>query len=60
MMVTKMKDDEWFAKPLISRIACVLYPGNTDQATRDQMQRIADANGKKSPQQVAQALRERR
>jgi hypothetical protein len=51
--MTKLKDQEWFQKPLMSRIASVLYPGNVDQATRDQMQRIADANGKKSPQQVA-------
>jgi hypothetical protein len=53
-MTTKMKPtEEWFDKPLFSRIACVLYPGNVDQSVRDQMQKIADAEGKKSPQQVA-------
>ena len=51
-MPTKMKDDpSWFAKPLMSRIAAILYPSHVDQATRDEMQRIADAQGKRSPQQ---------
>jgi hypothetical protein len=61
MMVTKMKDDpKWFDRPLMSRIAACMYPGLVDQATRDQMKKIADANGKKSPQVVAEELRNKR
>jgi hypothetical protein len=51
--MTKPKDD-WFSKPLDQRVAAILWPNNTDQATRDQMQAIADAAGKKSPQQAQQ------
>jgi hypothetical protein len=51
-MATKTKDNpDWFSKPLTSRIAAILYPSHVDQATRDEMQRIADAQGKKSPMQ---------
>ena len=51
-MTTKMKDDpDWFKRPLMSRIAAILYPAHVDQATRDQMQEICDTAGKKSPQQ---------
>ena len=51
-MTSKMKDDpDWFKKPLTSRIAAILYPAHADQATRDEMQRIADAQGKRSPMQ---------
>jgi hypothetical protein len=58
--MTKQKEVSWHDKPLMSRIAAILYPGNTDQATRDQMQAISDANGKRSPQQVQQAIRDKR
>ena len=51
-MATKMKDDpEWFSRPIMSRIAAILYPSHVDDETRKEMQRIADAQGKKSPQQ---------
>jgi hypothetical protein len=61
MMATKMRDDpEWFSRPLMSRIACVLYPGNTDQAARDEMQKICDGLKKKSPQRAAEELRNKR
>jgi hypothetical protein len=54
------KEIPWFEKPLSSRVAAILYPAHTDDETRRQMQRIADANGKPSPQQVAKALRDKR
>ena len=41
----------WEKLPLTTRIASILYPSHVDQATRDEMQRIADAQGKRSPQQ---------
>jgi hypothetical protein len=58
--MTKMKEEEWFNKPLMSRIASVLYPAHVADETRRQMKSIADANGKRSPQDVAQELRNKR
>ena len=61
VMPTKMKDDpDWFSRPLMSRIACVLYPGLCDDETKKQMRDIAQAKGKKSPQQMADELRNKR
>jgi hypothetical protein len=46
------KKDDWFSRPMMSRIASVLYPGNVDQTTRDEMQAVCDGLGKRSPQQA--------
>jgi hypothetical protein len=51
-VMTKQNEVPWEKKPLMSRIAAVMYPGNTDQVTRDQMQKICDDLKKKSPQQA--------
>ena len=49
--MTTKPETPWEKRPMMSRIASILYPSHTDQATRDEMQRIADAQGKRSPQQ---------
>ena len=52
VMTSKMKDDpDWFKKPLMSRIAAILYPAHADEETKKQMQSIADAQRKRSPMQ---------
>lgn len=42
----------WEKKPLFERLAAVIYPGNTTDENRRQMQTISDANKKKSPQEA--------
>jgi hypothetical protein len=51
MMTSKQKEVPWEKKPLMSRLAAVLYPAHADDETRKQMQSIADAQGKRSPMQ---------
>jgi hypothetical protein len=48
----KLKADqsEWFKRPRLSRLACVMYPHLTDQNTRDQMAALAKNEGKRPPQ----------
>jgi hypothetical protein len=50
--MTKLRDDqqEWFKRPRLSRLACVMYPHLTDQNTRDQMAALAKNEGKRPPQ----------
>jgi hypothetical protein len=45
------KETPWEKKPVMSRIAAILYPSHADEETRRQMQEISDAQGKRSPQQ---------
>ena len=42
----------WEKKPLFERLAAVIYPGNTTDENRRQMQTISDGNKKKSPQEA--------
>ena len=44
------KEIPWEKRPLMSRIASILYPDHCDAETRKQMQEICDASGEeKSP-----------
>jgi hypothetical protein len=51
-MTSKMKDEpDWFKKPMLERIASILYPNHCSEETKKQMQSVADAQGKRSPMQ---------
>jgi hypothetical protein len=43
------KEPGWFDRPLMSRIAGVMYPNLVDPETKKQMDDIAKANGKRPP-----------
>jgi hypothetical protein len=58
--MTKMKEINWFAKPQTERVAAVLWPALTTDENRKQMQALSDEAGKKSPQQIADELRNKR
>jgi hypothetical protein len=47
--MTKQKEPGWFERPLMSRIASVMYPNLVDPETKRQMDEIAKANGKRPP-----------
>jgi hypothetical protein len=58
--MAKIKEIPWEKKPLMERAAAVLYPALTTDENRKQMKSICDGLKKKSPQEVAQELRNKR
>jgi len=47
--MTKQKEPGWFDRPLMSRIAAVMYPNLVDPETKKQMTEIAQREGKRGP-----------
>ena len=50
--MTNPKEVPWEKKTKFERLAAIIYPGNTTDENRRQMQEISDANKKRSPQEA--------
>jgi hypothetical protein len=48
-MAKLRKPRDWWSRPRTERLAAVWFPGQVDQATRDEMARIAASERKKPP-----------